>query len=611
MRNVRVGQIYRNFIHNNLFIKVIFIFAIIVNLTIITLSYLLYNFMSASIVQNELGDQREQMDRVNRLLEQKYEWVQGIVQEIYANSQLSDNVSYLLRSSYQQYIQYTLGDGPGIARSANALEYFGNQLDADADVRNLILYSSEKQFIYAYSSSAAPKQISTNAARSYIPDVMAAEGSSASVPNIWVRKAIGQCDTRLYSMRAAINDKNTLKNVGQFVVYFDSEMVRRSLSQDAGALKGTILALAQDGQVMFDSSGKYYGMKYPYLDRIDSLREAATLEEPSYVSTLTQNAAGFEVVGILPKSETAKAYDGLRRMIVLISAACIVVAVVVPSLVIVNIARRTNRIVRHMKRVEGGDLHVRLHDTREDELGQISRSFNEMVEELNRTIEREYKAEIRMKQTELAALQARINPHFLYNTLEVIRMRAVSQGADDVAEMIYSLAALFRNSVRANAECKMAEELEICRLYLELFRIRYKDKFAYTIHCDPEIASETVPKMLLQPIVENYIVHGIDSQRYDNRISIEAAAEDGYIRVRIWNNGRRIEPERLRSIRASLDIPQDGEGSFGLRSVHERLKLVYGREFGIEIESGPEEGTEVSLRLPVMPKMEERSGEDA
>lgn len=598
---MRIGKIYRNFIHNNLFIKVIFIFAIIVNLTIITMSYWLYSFMSASIVQNELGDQREAMDRVNRYLEQNYEWTQGIVQEIYADNLLSASVSHLLRSSYQQYIQYTLGDnGNGPAPPTNALEYFGEKAGADVDVRNLILYSSEKQFMYVYQGSTAPKLISTNAAHSYIPDVMAAEGPSASVPNVWVRKAIGQWDTRLYSMRTQINDKNTLKNIGQLVVYFDSEMIRQSLSQNADALRGTILVLTPAGQVIFDTSGRYYGQKYPYLDQINSLQETAVLDEPSYVSTLAQNAAGFTVVGISPKSELAEAYAGLRRLIILISAACIVVAVVIPSLVIVNIAKRTKKIVRHMKKVEGGDLRVRLQDHREDELGQISRSFNEMVEELNRTIEREYKAEIRLKQTELAALQARINPHFLYNTLEVIRMRAVSLGAEDVAEMIYSLAALFRNTVRSNAECRLAEELEICRLYLELFRIRYKDKFAYAIECDPSIASVKVPKMLLQPIVENYIVHGLEAERYDNRITISAAADEGFIRICVWNNGRVIGADELQRIRAWLHIPSsEEEGGFGLRSVHERLTLVYGPEYGITIESGPDEGTSIRLVIPI------------
>lgn len=120
----------------------------------------------------------------------------------------------------------------------------------------------------------------------------------------------------------------------------------------------------------------------------------------------------------------------------------------IPSLFISNFAKRMYGIIRFTRKVRGGDLAARIADPREDELGQISRSFNEMLDELNQYIERVYKAEIKQQQTELVALQARINPHFLYNTLEVIRMRAVSQGARDVGEMIYSLSVLFKSLVQ-------------------------------------------------------------------------------------------------------------------------------------------------------------------
>ncbi|MBB6730566.1 sensor histidine kinase [Cohnella zeiphila] len=596
---MRLGKIYRNYIQNNLFVKVILVFALIVVATIITLSYLLFNFMSAQVRQNELKEQKELMDRVNRYLEQKYAGVEADVQEIYRNGVLANNVSYLLKHSYQEYIQYTLNESSvGNAGAANALDFFGSIFDSDPDVRNVIVYSSEVQQLYVYSSPVTPKLYRTDLTHSYIPDMMSLEGPNANIPNIWIRKTINQWDTRLYSMRARINDKNTLKNIGQLLVYFDSELIRKALPQNSAGTKGQILVLTPDGQVMFDTSGLYYGQKYPYFNRISSLKEEGTLEEPSYISTLSQSDAGYTIVGVMPKKELTKATAALRRTIVLISLICIAVAIVIPSLVVISIARRTNKIVRFMRKVEGGDLGARLHDDRDDELGQISSSFNDMVEELGRMIDREYKAEIRLKRTELAALQARINPHFLYNTLEVIRMRAMSRGADDVAEMIYSLATLFRNSVRTNAECSLAEELEMCRLYLELFRIRYKDRFSYTIDCDPRLASLSVPKMLLQPLVENYIVHGMEPRRTDNRIEIGASLADGLVAIRVRNNGRPIETERLEQIRADLNNPEEEGDSFGLRSVHSRLKLIYGPEYGVELLSA-DDGTEVTMRFPL------------
>ncbi|MBB6673129.1 sensor histidine kinase [Cohnella nanjingensis] len=599
---MRLGKIYRNYIRNNLFTKVIVTFAAIVIVTIITLSYLLFNFMSASIVESELDNQREAMDRVSRYIDEKYEWVQNAIADVYRNDTLAASASYLLTHPYQDYVQYTLDRAyaGGDDSSSNILAFLRDRRDTDPDIRNLILYSAERQEMYVYMPFGTRKLFNVNRGNSYVPDVMSAEGPVASTPNVWVRKTIGQWDQQLYSMRAQLNDKNTLKNIGQFLVYFDSGLVSKSLAQAGKPLKGKILVLTPDGQVMFDSSGRGYGETYPYMSELQSPKPVEQLDEPSYVSLLTQNKAGYLVVGISPKREVAKAYEGLRRTIILISAACIAVAVVIPSLVVARIAKRTNKIVRFIRKVEGGDLGARLQDPREDELGQISQSFNEMLDELNRRIDREYKAEIRIKQTELAALQARVNPHFLYNTLEVIRMRAMSQGAKDVGEMIYSLAALFRNVVHTGESCTLSEELEMCRLYLELFRIRYKDKFAYTIECDPALANVAVFKMLLQPIVENYIVHGLETQRSDNRLTIAACRDEESIVVRFADNGRGIAAERLRQIRQALELPEaEGQGvSFGLRSVHDRLRLVYGPPNGVNIESEPGSGTEVTVRWP-------------
>jgi len=595
---LRLGKIYRNYIRNNLFVKVILVFALIVNATIITLSYLLFDLLSASVVEGELNKQKQAMDRVNRYLEQKYDWVQDTVQDVYRNGVLASNISYFLRHSYSDYIRYMLDQNYEGGNSTDILNHFAGRMESDPDIQNILLYSSEMQKLYAFHSQGSGKLYDTNATRSYVPDTMAIEGAGALTPNIWIRKTIGQWNPQLYAMGSRLNDKNTLKNIGQLLVYFDSGMVSKVLEQSE-PYKGTILVLAPGGEVMMDSSNRYYGEKYPYMEQIQSLNRIETLDEPSYISTLTQTKAGYIVVGVSPVREVAQAYAGLKRTIVLVTVASIAVAIIVPSLVIVSIARRTNKIVLFMKKVEGGNLAARLQDPREDELGQISHSFNEMLDELNRRIDREYKAEIRLKETELSALQARIKPHFLYNTLEVIRMRAVSRGAEDVAEMIYSLAALFRNSVNADPYCTLREEMEMCRLYLELFRIRYKDKFSYSIEYEPELAGVVVFKLLLQPIVENYIVHGLDSERRDNVLSIEAYREGERIHARLRDNGKGIEPDRLKRLTEQLELPEGQKGeSFGLRSVNDRLKLTYGQEYGVKIESDPRQGTTVTVIWP-------------
>jgi two-component system sensor histidine kinase YesM len=317
-----------------------------------------------------------------------------------------------------------------------------------------------------------------------------------------------------------------------------------------------------------------------------------------YVNKFVSADQGYVVVGTVPVDEMAEAYAGTRNTIVSISIICILFAVLVPAFFIINFAKRTRRIIRFTQKVKYGNLTARIDDTRDDELGQISHSFNDMLDELNQYIERVYKAEIKQKETELVALQARINPHFLYNTLEVIRMRAISQGAKDVGEMIYSLSVLFKSLVQQKKNYTLKDEMEACRLYLELFRIRYKDIFMYTIQLDPVHNQHPVVKLSLQPIIENYVVHGIQTERSDNQLSIVVEELDDVLQVEVRDNGKGIEPARLTEILEELERPEESGQMFGLRSVHTRLRFLYGPEFGITIESTLGEGTLIRVRYP-------------
>lgn len=597
---MKAKSLYDNYVKNNLFMKMILLFALITTVTIVTFSYFMFNVMSESIVRNELENQKKAMDSVNSYMTRKYESVQSIMLDVYRNESLSLHLAYFLQHPFEDYMKYQLDQYANEAdiEMPMGLEYFDNKLDSDADIANLMLYSSEKQFLFAYKQGHVSKLISTNASRSYIPDAMALENTAVSVPNAWVRSAIDQHEPKLYAMRVPITDKNTFKNLGQLLVYFNAERIQKTLESYKNQLKGYILVLGPAGEVLFDSSDRYYGVRYPYADKIDSLYDTAMLEQESYVTTLTQSQAGYMVVGIAPKAEVAEAYQGLKRTVILISAICIVTVLLVPILVVINFAKRTNKIIRFMRKVESGDLSARIQDEKEDELGQISRSFNDMLDELTRHIDRVYKAEIKQKHTELAALQARVNPHFLYNTLEVIRMRAVSQGAKDVGEMIYSLSVLFKSFVQPKGENTLKDELETSRLYLELFRIRYKDKLSYEITCDESLASRRIMRMALQPIIENYVVHGLEPRRSDNRIRISVWQTVDRVRIQVEDNGSGIDPERLESIRLAMDSPEEAGESFGLRSVHERLKLLYGMDYGIEITSTPGVGTIVTLEFP-------------
>ncbi|WP_019913484.1 sensor histidine kinase [Paenibacillus sp. HW567] len=591
---------YKKHFKNNLFMKIILIFSIIAVFTTITFSYLMFLLMSQPVVQRQLDIQKRTVESVNNYMQNKYDAVQTMMRDVYRDSELASNTSYLLEHPYQDYVTYRLDRYLNESSiTTDSVQFFRNKLEDDPDIRRLLLYSSAKQQLYVFNERQNFNIISTNAARSLVPDALyLEEASSVTAPNIWVRKTISLADSPMFSIRVPINDKQSLRNIGQLLVFYDAEHIWESMGDYKDDFKGNIVVLSADNDVLFDSSGKLYGKKYPYPEQVEAVFSDGEEVNGMMITKLTHSQGGFTVLSAVPEQELAATYRGLRNMIIIICLICILFAVITPSLFISNFAYRAHNIIRFTRKVKNGDLAARITDVKEDELGQISKSFNDMLDELNLYIDRVFKAEIKQKHSEISALEARVNPHFLYNTLEVIRMRAISQGAPDVGEMIYSLSVLFKSYVHPKSKHTMKDELEACRLYLELFRIRYKDKFSYELHCPKELEGRVVLKMSLQPIVENYILHGMRTDRSDNHISIQLFKEGEILRAVVADNGRGIPPERLQQIQSDLLHTDSSSQSFGLRSIHERMMLLYGAPHGVRVESEEGARTTVTVCFP-------------
>ncbi|MDQ0089418.1 two-component system sensor histidine kinase YesM [Paenibacillus anaericanus] len=594
-----ISKIYRKYLKNKLFMKIIILFSVITIVTVIIFSYLMFITMSQAMVERQLDVQKSAIQSVSKYINNKYDSVQTMMRDVYRNGDLASNTSYFLEHPYEEYVNYRLdrfySDN---GATSDPVQFFRNHVEDDPDIASLMLYSAAQQYLYVYNNTQF-KIVGTNAAHSYVPDAMYLEaGSNVSIPNIWVRQSIQLPDSPMFSVRVPINNNTSLRNIGQLQVYFNSEKIWGSLENYKDEFKGTILVLSSVGEVIFDSSGTYYGQKYPYADQINTVYENDVTTTGMSITKLTDIQGGYTVLSLVPKKELAASYRGLRNTILTVSTICILFAIIISSLFIGNFAKRTHSIIRFTRKVKKGDLTARITDIKEDEIGQIAKSFNEMLEELNLYIDRVYKAEIKQKHTEIAALEARVNPHFLYNTLEVIRMRAISQGASDVGEMIYSLSVLFKSYVQQKPRYTLKDELEACRMYLELFRIRYKDKFSYDVQYDKKLENKLVLKMSLQPIIENYILHGMRTDRADNQISIRVTSQDEILCVEVRDNGQGIHPEKLAQIKQGLLHPDIYSGSFGIRSIHERLKLLYGSIYGVDVQSEFGKGTVVTVWFP-------------
>ncbi|NMA33254.1 MAG: sensor histidine kinase, partial [Clostridiaceae bacterium] len=233
------------------------------------------------------------------------------------------------------------------------------------------------------------------------------------------------------------------------------------------------------------------------------------------------------------------------------------------------------------------------------EVQSLTDGIETMVGQLKRLIDKTKEQEKQRRRTELALLQAQINPHFLYNTLDTIIWLIESGEISNAVNMVSALSNFFRFSLsRGKNVITLAEEEQHIRSYLEIQKMRYRDLMEYEIDIPEQLKFYMLPKLTLQPLVENALYHGIKNRRRKGYIRVTSRTQSECIILEVADDGAGMAQERLEEVRASLEVETGTEG-FGLRAVHRRIRILFGSEYGLSIESMPDVGTRVIVRIPM------------
>jgi two-component system sensor histidine kinase YesM len=253
-----------------------------------------------------------------------------------------------------------------------------------------------------------------------------------------------------------------------------------------------------------------------------------------------------------------------------------------------------------MEKVEKGDIHARVEICRgDDEIAYMARRFNEMVESLDDLFQKNMEKQDRLRLAEIKSLQAQINPHFLYNTLDSIKWLAKLNGVDEVSVIVSKLGNLLKNSIHSEGDLDTVEEsMYLIDSYLSIQKIRFKNKFDIVVDIDEAILQCLVPKLVIQPIVENAIVHGIENKIGKSTVKITGKKENDRIVFEVEDDGAGISRENLEKLRNSVALTRITE-NVALANIHNRIKLYYGEKYGIEIYSEEGKGTRVRVAMPV------------
>ncbi len=263
-----------------------------------------------------------------------------------------------------------------------------------------------------------------------------------------------------------------------------------------------------------------------------------------------------------------------------------------------------------MQQIEEGEIGVLIDNGRKDEIGVLFRSFNKMSNKINYLVNRVYKEQLAFKNSEIRALQAQINPHFLYNTLEIINWSARLEGADEVAEMIEALGGIMEINIDRKDErfLTVKEELKYTNHYIFLIKKRFGDKIQFKQDIEEGVMDRKVPRLILQPIIENAIEHGIEPVGRGSVI-VKMYTEEEVLIIEISDTGQGIREDVMEELQYNLDhwddvvsekVESTSQGKIGVLNVHSRLRLIYGEQSGMEITSKYREGTLMKMRIPTI-----------
>lgn len=308
------------------------------------------------------------------------------------------------------------------------------------------------------------------------------------------------------------------------------------------------------------------------------------------------------VVSTIPYSYLNSEAKKIRSDIMFLGMVCFILAVILSYIFALSISRPLKRLVKAMNEVKKGNLSISISDKSNDEIGEVTGNFNSMLNEIKNLMDSVKNKEKQKRKAEIKTLQAQINPHFLSNTLNTVKWLAGAQKADNIEAIVTSLIQLLHVSMGKGGDfITMREEIEYIKSYINIQEYRYYDKFKVVFNMEEEILDYKILKFLIQPVVENAIIHGIEPRAQQGLIAIKGFKYDDVLKITVTDNGAGISREKLGTLLTSTEEDKkDNFSGIGINNVHERIQMNFGDQYGLQIESVPNLYTTVELTLPII-----------
>ncbi|MFX3635983.1 MAG: sensor histidine kinase [Candidatus Pristimantibacillus sp.] len=527
--------------------------------------------------------------------------------------QISTNLDNYILQLDRLSLAFYLDGVDGLTGKKDPMNVYNEKIAVDRALRNMmqiipihdvegIYWVSDGEVQYSQYGSGKLVNHSGFIDEGWYDRVIAADGRGVIVPPYQPRYVVenSQSNPYIFSYARSIVKVANRNSYGVLLIDVSMDYIHKLLSETKIKTSSTLFIVDESGTIVYHPQTEHISEPFSLPLEGKFGKFTADIEgEPTMVQFVRSPQTGWIVLNTISVRQLSDELSILRNLLWIFTGAVLLLSIIFSSVLTMSIIKPLKGMKRLMRRVEMGDYEVRFHTQAKDEVGQLGNSFNHMVETINELVNRVLTMKIYQQQADFKLLQSQINPHFLFNTLESINMKAEINKDYEVAEMVSLLGKLFRLSLQQSIDSiPLSRELEYVQVYMKLQHIRFP-KMIYSIEIAAELLLCRTLPWIIQPLVENAIVHAIAPARGNGSIHIAGERLGDDLLISIRNDGISISTERLTEVEQLLSAGsrEDGEEHIGLYNVHKRITGFYGEQYGLSIQQLPTSGTLVQLTI--------------
>ncbi|OCT15097.1 hypothetical protein A8709_13380 [Paenibacillus pectinilyticus] len=397
--------------------------------------------------------------------------------------------------------------------------------------------------------------------------------------------------------------------LGIAVIFLNVDMIKEIFDNANSSNGGVYVVMDQKNQIIYDSDNSQIGQRYSdtaLLNRIGNLSSGSFKADlggvKNVVTVYTSANSGWKIINAVPYKNIVKDVNQIAKITLWVASLCLLVVFLIAIKIYFSLYNPIKKLSSSMNKLGKTNLNIQVQTNRTDEIGLLTNRFNYMTDRITMLIDDVEKEQIQKKENEIKALQSQITPHFIYNTLNAVKAVVLMGRNDNANEMITDLISLLKAAAKNTSEfIELEEELDYVKSYISIMQYRYDKQFIVSYNVDYSLLDSKVLKFILQPVVENCMIHAFEKLDSNNQIALQVYGNKDYIEIEIQDNGVGMSPEQIEGYMENNK--QNSENKFsriGLKNIDERIKLNCGEQFGITLHSNLGEGTIVRIKLPLL-----------